>query len=266
MLAAEACISAWRCWRKMGEEESGGGLVSVVIPAYNEQRRIGGACRAVREYFRQMMRPCEILVVNDGSTDATGEIIREMSSEFDNLRRIDIPVNRGKGLSVKTGVLSSRGDTILVTDADLSTPITEVSKLFKCLENGYDLAIGSRGLRVSLVSKHQPFWREYSGKIFNVIMRCMLPLQIRDTQCGFKLFRGDAARDIFRRQTVDGFCFDAEILLIGQEMGFRIIEVPVVWYNSDHTTVRFSREAVRMFSDLVRIRRNERMGLYGRPR
>lgn len=237
-------------------------LISVVVPAYNESRRIAGTCTGISAYLKEAGAKHEILVVDDGSTDGSLDVLSDLCAKEKNVRFISLEKNMGKGRSVKEGVLQSRGDRILVTDADSSTPITELSKLSKKLDSGYSIAIGSRAIAGSEVRRHQPLYREYSGKSFNLLVRIILSLRIRDTQCGFKLFRRDAAEKIFARQKLDGFAFDVELMHIACKMGYGIAEVPVVWSNSDSTSVDLIKEPLKMFYDLFRIWRNEKRGDY----
>ena len=198
----------------------------------------------------------ELLVVDDGSRDATASVVEKLQETHPSVRLLRNPGNRGKGYAIRHGMLEARGEWILYTDADLSTPIAEIAKLYAAaVEQKADVAIGSRALNRALVEVHQPVFREYSGRFFNLVMRTVTGLQFRDTQCGFKLFRAEAARQIFPRQKQDGFSFDVEDLVIAKKLGLRAIEVPVRWANVEGTKVRLS-QGLKSFTDLVQIRRD----------
>ncbi len=200
----------------------------------------------------------EVIVVDDGSRDGTSGVVREFAKANGNLRLVKNPGNRGKGYAVRNGMLEAKGEWILYTDADLSTPITEIEKLCRAAsEQGAGVAIGSRAVDRSLVEVHQPALRELSGRAFNLVMRMVTGLPFRDTQCGFKLFRADAARQIFSRQKQEGFSFDVEDLLIAKKLGVRAVEVPVRWANVEGTKVRLS-QGMMSFVDLVKIRMDHR--------
>jgi dolichyl-phosphate beta-glucosyltransferase len=234
--------------------------LSVVIPAYNEEQRLPGTLDRILSYVDQSPLPvAEILVVDDGSRDRTAELVEQRAGI---VRLVRNPGNRGKGYAVRNGMLAAAGDWILSTDADLSAPIEELAKLFSAArrENAV-VAIGSRALDRKLVKVHQPMMREFSGRAFNVVMRMVTRLPFRDTQCGFKLFRQDAARKIFSRQKEEGFSFDVEDLVIARALGLRSIEVPVEWSNVEGTKVSLS-QGMKSFADLVRIRGRAVRGNY----
>ena len=195
----------------------------------------------------------EIVVVDDGSEDGTAEAA-ESSFDAPACRLLQNPKNAGKGASVRRGMLAARGDVRLFSDADLSTPIDELPRLLQALESGFDIAVGSRALRDSRVEVHQPLYRETMGKIFNLIVQVVVLSGIKDTQCGFKLFRREAAESVFARQGLDGWCFDVEVLALARRLGFSIAEVPVRWLNSPATRLMVFRDSLRMFLDLFRIR------------
>ncbi|MBN2251910.1 MAG: glycosyltransferase family 2 protein [Candidatus Altiarchaeota archaeon] len=236
--------------------------VSVVVPAYREEKRIEETCRKIAGFFGEQKLSYEIIVVDDGSRDNTAGILEGCMKKDPALKVLQNEINRGKGYSVKRGILEASGGFILFTDADLSTPLEESDKLLGFLQKGFDVAIGSRALPGSDVRVHQPFYREYSGRIFNFMVRLMTSIGLKDTQCGFKCFRKNAAKNIFSRQTLDGFSFDVEDLYIAKKLGYRIKEVPVVWLNSGSTTVSFIKDAIQMFTDLLRIRINDHRGKY----
>lgn len=228
--------------------------VSVVIPAWNEEKRIGKTMQMIRNYFEQKGIAYEIVVPDDGSTDKTREVAKR------NGRAEVIPLtHRGKGHAVREGVKRASGEFILVTDADLSTPIEEFDHL-KAV--GADVAIGSRALPGATFGARQPRYREIGGRILNAFIRLTVLPGIKDTQCGFKLFRAASAKEIFRRTTIDGFGFDIEALFIARTLGYRISEIPIRWSNDDRTKVRPFRNGITMLADLIRIRLNNLKGKY----
>ena len=240
--------------------------ISVVIPAYNEERRLPPTLERVADYFRHFGRQAEILVVNDGSRDATFAVAQALGEKLGGpgveFRVLENPGNQGKGYSVRHGMLEARGDWALFSDADLSAPIEELPKLLEAVKKGaYDGAVGSRALDRSLVGIHQPAFRELTGRTFNLGVRVLAGLPYRDTQCGFKLFTRQAAQAIFRRQRLTRFGFDVEILYIAKKLGLRIVETPVRWNDVEGTTVGMLAGA-DAFVDLARVRWNDLRGLY----
>lgn len=243
--------------------------LSVVIPAFNEEERLVPTLARVFDYLSERGYPFEVIVVDDGSTDRTLDLARRFAEGKDNLHVVSNGTNRGKGFSVRRGVEEAAGEYILFSDADLSTPIEELDRLFPpVLEGGVDIAIGSRSLRGSDVRVHQPWYRELMGKIFNKIVRIFTLRGFKDTQCGFKLFSGEAAREVFALQRVEGFSFDVEALYLARKAGRRITEVPVTWYNSPRSRVSIVGDPARMFLDVLRIRIDDLRGRYrpGAPR
>ncbi|MGQ9633456.1 MAG: dolichyl-phosphate beta-glucosyltransferase [Bryobacteraceae bacterium] len=238
--------------------------ISIVIPAYNEEQRLGSTLDAILSFLNQRTtRSAEILVVDDGSRDGTARVVEQYSAVHPQIRLLRNPGNRGKGYSVRHGVLESRGEWILFTDADLSAPIEELDKLFDAVRrNQADIAIGSRAVDRSLIQIHQSRFRETAGRIFNLFLRLLTGLPFLDTQCGFKLYRRRAAQEIFRRQRLERFGFDAEVLYIARRLGFRCVEVPVRWSHSPGTKVRMLRDSLDMFLDLLRVRWNDLLGRY----
>jgi dolichyl-phosphate beta-glucosyltransferase len=238
---------------------------SFIIPAYNESVRIQPTLHALLRYTQEQNWESEILVVNDGSTDDTAEIVREYNRAHPQIRLVENPGNRGKGYSVRNGMLHARGDICLFTDADLSSPVTEAHKLFEAIDQGADIAIGSRWLRVELQTERQPLYRQAFGRIFNLAQRAILGLRFVDTQCGFKAFRRDAAQRIFPLQRIERWGFDPEILYLAQRAGLRVDEVPVLWAHSEGTRLHPFRDGLRMFGELLRIRWNAMTGEYAGP-
>jgi dolichyl-phosphate beta-glucosyltransferase len=229
-------------------------FLSVVVPAYNEERRIGTTLDKISRYLTKQGYEHEIIVINDGSADRTGSVVADIKKKHPKINILETAVNMGKGHAVRSGMLHARGEYILFSDADLSTPIEEVEKLLQWIRNGYDIAIASRGLAESVIQARQPWYRETMGKIFNKFVRFLLMPDFRDTQCGFKCFRHNVAKQIFSRQTLNGFSFDVEVLWLAQAMGYRIKEVPASWYNEKQSRVHPIIDAGRMLADLVRLR------------
>lgn len=239
--------------------------LSIVVPAYNEASRLPGTLVAIRDYFALQRVPdaeIEILVVDDGSTDATASLVREMMRELPSLRLIANGRNRGKGYSVRRGMLEAHGPIALFTDADLSTPIDEWQKLNTAIQAGNDIAIGSRAMDRSLISVHQSRFREIAGIIFNGFVRLIVGLSFEDTQCGFKAFVLPRSRIVFEQQRIEEFGFDPEILFLAKRHGLRAVEVPVRWAHDSATKVRVVRDSLRMFEDLLYIRWNWLLGRY----
>ncbi len=219
---------------------------------------------AVLDYLhKREFASIEVLVVNDGSRDETARVVSDYASRHPEVRLLENPGNRGKGYSVRHGMLEAKGDWILFTDADLSAPIGELDKLLDAArERGAQVAIGSRALDRSLITVHQSAFRENAGRIFNLCMRIVTGLPFWDTQCGFKLFEARAARDVFRRQKLDGFSFDVEALFLARKLGYRSIEVPVRWSHAEGTKVSMFSDSLRMFADLFQVRWNHLRGRY----
>jgi len=237
--------------------------ISIIIPAYNEEKRLPAALKQVIGYLQRGKWPfAEVLVVDDGSVDGTVQVAERMQAEFPALRVLRNPGNRGKGYAVRHGMLECRGEWALFTDADLSAPIEELDKLWQATEKaGADVAVGSRALDRRLIGVHQSWFRENAGRLFNLVMRIITGLPFRDTQCGFKLFEAGAAREIFKRQMLDGFGFDVEVLFIGRRLGYREIEVPVRWNDVAGTKVSTWR-GVAAFLDPLLVRWHQIRGQY----
>jgi len=236
--------------------------LSIIIPAYNEERRIGETLKAILAYMAQQPYSVEVIVVDDGSQDATAEVVAPFCREKSQVQLQQNGRNRGKGFSVRRGFSQARGDYLLFSDADLSTPIEEVEKLLVRLHNSYDIAIGSRALPESCVEVHQPWYREKMGRLFNVMVQALVLRGIRDTQCGFKCFTREATVEIAPRMTRERFGFDVEMLYLAHVLGYRVCEVPVVWRNSAQTRVHAVRDSASMIADLLSIRWNHLRGRY----
>ncbi len=228
-------------------------FLSVIIPAYNEEARLGPTLDAVMAFLKRCSYRSEIVVVDDGSSDRTSEVAQQKLSGFAHQIMKNNP-NLGKGGSVKKGMLAGKGKFLLFTDADLSTPIEEIEKVLKALEKGYDIVLGSRALPDSNVEIKQNVLRQSMGKIFNLFARALAFQNIKDSQCGFKCFKRQAAQDLFSRQKLMGFGFDAEIVFLAQRLKYRILEMPVIWRNSPNSRVHVIKDSLNMFLDLFRIR------------
>jgi dolichyl-phosphate beta-glucosyltransferase len=228
--------------------------LSVVIPAYNEEKRLPQTLAVVLDFLKKQSYASEIIVSDDGSQDRTVALAEGSLKGFSHQILI-ASQHRGKGHAVRQGMLAAHGARILFTDADLSTPIEEVTKFLSCLEKDQDVVIGSRALPDSKVEIHQNFFREAMGKAFNFIARMWTFKGIHDSQCGFKCFRREAARRLFSLQKLDGFSFDVEIVFLAQKLGLRLLELPVIWRNSAQSRVQVLRDPLLMFWDVLRIRR-----------
>ncbi len=237
--------------------------ISIVIPAYNEQSRLPDTVRRIEQYLDSAgWEFHEIVIVDDGSTDNTVAVAEEFARANPNIRVLRNPVNRGKGYSVRRGMLDARAEWRLLTDADLSAPIEELDKLYKAvMERGAAIAIGSRALDRSLIGVHQPGFRETAGRMFNAVMRLATGLKIADTQCGFKLFRADITQDVFSRQRLERFGFDVEVLYIAHRRGLEILEVPVRWNHMEGSKVGMLT-GLRAFGELAEVRMNSLLGRY----
>jgi dolichyl-phosphate beta-glucosyltransferase len=237
--------------------------LSIVIPSFNEELRLPETLSRISAYIRASRRPTEVIVVDDGSTDRTAAVANSFRGEIERLRVLANNENRGKGYSVRHGMMEARGRIVLFTDADLSAPIEEADKLLAPLADN-DVAIGSRALNRSLISVRQSVFREYAGIIFNFIVRAILRLPFVDTQCGFKAFRREPCRVIFQQQRIERFGFDPELLYLARHHGLRSVEIPVRWAHSPATKVSMWRDSVQMFADVFIIRWNAMMGRYPR--
>jgi dolichyl-phosphate beta-glucosyltransferase len=238
-------------------------LISIIIPAYNEGARIGATLDKILAYLTQRgWGDAEIIVVNDGSYDNTVEMVRECAAKNPGVRLLENPGNRGKGYSVRSGMLHAEGETLLFSDADLSSPIEEASKLFAAIAAGSDIAIGSRWLQSELQTQKQPLYRQLLGRVFNLLLRIILGLKFKDTQCGFKAFTRRSAQVIFPRQQIERWGFDPELLFLARKFGFRVTEVPVAWAHREGTRINPLRDGIRMFGEILKIRWNALSGKY----
>ena len=239
--------------------------LSIVVPAYNEGVRLGKSLRAIVNYLNDYASGAEVIVVDDGSTDDTAETARRELAEAKDLRTsvISYQSNLGKGRAVRLGLLASRGEISLFTDADLSTPIEEMPKLIDPIRNGeYDLTFGSRALDRSLIGTHQPWRREQGGKVFNLVVRTLTGMPFWDTQCGFKAFNMTKFRPLLDLMQIERFGFDVEFLYVAHLHGLRLKEIPVRWNNDERSKVSVVRDSARMFKEVTEIRRNAKRGVY----
>ena len=240
--------------------------LSIVIPAFHESSRIGGPLNTILEYISKTGLNAEVIVVDDGSTDATSEVAKQALATMPNVDStvVKYEPNRGKGFAVKTGLLAAKADIALFTDADLSTPIDEMPKLVDPIRSGsFDVTFGSRAMDRTLIGTHQPWRREQGGKVMNLIIRKMSGLNFQDTQCGFKAFSMPRFRPLLDLMTIDRFGFDVEFLFVAQYNGLRLSEIPVRWNDVEGSKVSVLRDTRRMISELAQIRRNAKQGVYG---
>jgi len=235
---------------------------SVVIPAYNEGARLGATLSRVLAYIHSQRWDAEVIVVNDGSRDNTADIIRSFAAEDPIVQLVDNPGNRGKGYSVRNGMLHAKGKFVLFSDADLSSPIEEAPKLLQALFAGADIAIGSRWLRAETQTQRQPLIRQIFGRIFNLLLRLTLGLTFKDTQCGFKAFKQSAVRAIFPHQKIERWAFDPEVLFLARKLGFKTVEIPVLWGHSGGTRIHPIIDGSKMFMEMLRIRWYSLSGKY----
>lgn len=241
--------------------------LSIVVPAYNEGARLGKSLRAIVVYLNEYAEESELIVVDDGSTDNTAAAAREELSDSQNVHTsvISYQSNLGKGRAVRLGLLATRAEIALFTDADLSTPITETPRLIEPIQRGdCDLAFGSRALDRSLIGVHQPWRREQGGRVFNLAVRLATGLPFWDTQCGFKAFRMNVCRPLIEGATIDRFGFDVELLYVAYRAGLRLKEIPVRWDHAEGSKVNVASDSVRMLSEVARIRQQARRGVYDR--
>ncbi len=235
---------------------------SIIIPAYNESQRITATLDKVLAHLAQEKWDAEVLVVNDGSRDDTADIIRGYAAKHSSVRLVENPGNRGKGYSVRNGMQQAQGEVLLFSDADLSSPIYEARKLFEALDAGADVAIGSRWLASETQTERQPLYRQFFGRLFNLMLRVVLGLPFKDTQCGFKAFNRRAADAIFPKQRIERWGFDPELLFLAKKFGFTTREVPVEWAHDERSKISPIRDGLAIFSEMLRIRWNDVRGRY----
>lgn len=238
---------------------------SFVVPAYNESERLAVSLPKIFDYVRQRQLQSEVIVVNDGSTDDTAAVVRGFMQLNPDVRLVENPGNRGKGYSVRNGMLHAQGDVVMFTDADLSSPIYEAEKLFAALQQGADVAIGSRWLRAELQTERQPWYRQLYGRLFNLALRITLGLKFRDTQCGFKAFTREAAQTIFTRQRIERWGFDPELLFLANKFKLRTAEVAVEWAHDHRSKISPLRDGIKMGVEMLAVRWNDLKGLYKHP-
>jgi glycosyltransferase involved in cell wall biosynthesis len=235
-------------------------LLSIIIPAYNEEQRLPESLAQVADFVGAQSYPIEVIIIDNNSTDATGQIAQDFASEFSYVRAMVQP-RQGKGAAVQTGMLAGRGEYLIVCDADFSMPVEEIRKFVPPAQNGYDVAIASREVpgarRIG-----EPEYRHLMGRMFNLIVRVLAIPRIQDTQCGFKAFRREVAQTIFQRQTIDGWGFDVEVLFIALRRGYDIIEIPITWVYKPQSRVNPIRDSVNMFLETLRVRLNGWRGIY----
>jgi glycosyltransferase involved in cell wall biosynthesis len=248
-----------------GPESGAAPKYSIVIPAYNESARIPATLESVVECIRARGWDAEVLVVNDGSTDTTAEVVRSIAQKAPEVRMLENPGNRGKGYSVRSGMLQARGQIVLFTDSDLSAPIEEAERLFAAISEGADIAIGSRWLDRDRQTQRQPLYRQFFGRCFNFVTRSVMGLRFADTQCGFKAFTRTAAQTVFQLQTIERWGFDPEILFIALKRGFWVIEVPVSWAHDERSRVSYLKDGIKMLQELAIVRWNALRGRYDKP-
>jgi glycosyltransferase involved in cell wall biosynthesis len=237
---------------------------SIVIPAYNESARIQATLESVVACIRERGWQAEVIVVNDGSSDTTAEMVRAFARNAPEVRLMENPGNRGKGYSVRSGILQALGEVVMFTDSDLSAPIEEAERLFAAIAEGADIAIGSRWLESGRQTHRQPLYRQFFGRCFNAVTRAVMGLPFADTQCGIKAFTRAAAQAVFQLQTIERWGFDPEILFIALKRGLRVVEVPVSWAHDERTRMSYLKDGITMLEEIATIRWNALRGRYGK--
>jgi glycosyltransferase involved in cell wall biosynthesis len=235
---------------------------SIVIPAFNESGRIPATLESVISCIRARNWDAEVIVVNDGSTDKTAEVVRKIAANAPEVRLMENSCNRGKGYSVRAGMLAARGAVVLFTDSDLSAPVEEAERLFAAIQNGADIAIGSRWLERDRQTSRQPLYRQFFGRCFNGVTRLVMNLPFADTQCGFKAFTRAAAQTVFQLQTIERWGFDPEILFIAILRGYWVVEVPVSWAHDERSRMSYIKDGMKMLEEIAIIRWNALTGRY----
>lgn len=237
---------------------------SIVIPAFNESGRIPATLESILACIRSRGWQAEVIVVNDGSTDSTAQVVREIARRAPEVRLVENPGNHGKGYSVRNGMMQAQGEVVMFTDSDLSAPIEEAELLFDAIQKGADIAIGSRWLERGRQTHRQPLYRQIFGRCFNGVTRMVMRLPFADTQCGFKAFTRSAAQTVFQLQTIERWGFDPEILFIALKRGFHVVEVPVSWAHDERTRMSYLKDGMKMLEELLIIRWNALLGRYNR--
>jgi len=237
---------------------------SIVIPAFNESARIPATLKEVVSCVREHHWNAEVIVVNDGSTDATAQVVLDFARSAPEVRLVENPGNRGKGYSVRSGMLQALGEVVMFTDADLSAPMDEAERLFAAIAAGADIAIGSRWMEKGRQTHRQPLYRQFFGRCFNAVTRGVMGLHFADTQCGFKAFTRAAAQTVFQLQTIERWGFDPEILFIALKCGYRVVEVPVSWGHDERTRMSYLKDGIKMLEEIATIRWNAFRGRYGK--
>ncbi|NQV09517.1 glycosyltransferase family 2 protein [Candidatus Woesearchaeota archaeon] len=232
--------------------------ISVVVPAYNEEKRIGLTLKKIIKYLGSNFKKYEVIVVDDCSKDGTSDV----ASKFKNVKILRNKINRGKGYSVKKGILNSKYPLVLFSDSDLATPIEELKKFLLYIKDGYDIVIASRNLKESNIVVKQSVIRQLMGKTFPILVNIITFMRFKDTQCGFKLFRTEVGKNIMSLQTLNRFSFDVEILFIAKKNGYKIKEAPVVWIDKAGSTVNPLKDSIKMLIDLFIVRYNNLLGKY----
>lgn len=235
-------------------------FLTIIIPAYNEEFRLPRTLPKVAEFAEAQEFEVEVLVVDDGSIDDTAKVVEEFAAEHPCIRLVRAE-HRGKGHAVKVGMLQAKGEYAFLCDADLAMPITEIPKFLPPVQNGYQVAIGSREGE-GAVRYDEPAYRHVMGRVFNWLVKIMAVPGFEDTQCGFKCFHRSAMIDLFSHQTIDGFGFDVEVLYVAQKRGYNIVEVPIHWYYQAESKVHPIKDTIRMVRDMMQVRWNDRQGLY----
>jgi len=237
-------------------------FLSVIIPAYNEEKRLPKTINEIFDYLSKKNFSFEVIVVNDGSKDKTAEIVKELMKKYPNLKLIDNKENKGKGAAVRQGMLEAQGKFRLFSDADHSTPISEIEKFLPEFEKGADVVIASRDIKGAILDPPQPLFRRFVGEGFKILRKIVLDLwEIQDTQCGFKCFKAEVVEKIFSKCKINRFAFDPEILILAKRAGYKIKEIPVYWRNDPESKVKF-KSIFNMAKDLFKIRLNLILGKY----
>jgi glycosyltransferase involved in cell wall biosynthesis len=235
---------------------------SIVIPAFNESARIPATLASVVACIRERGWSAEVIVVNDGSRDRTAELVGDFAKQAPEVRLVENPGNRGKGYSVRSGILQALGEVVMFTDSDLSSPMEEAERLFAAIEQGADIAIGSRWLDKGRQTHRQPLYRQFFGRCFNAVTRAVMGLPFADTQCGFKAFTRHSAQTVFQLQTIERWGFDPEILFIAIKRGLRVVEVS--WAHDERTRMSYLKDGMKMLEEIAIIRWNALRGRYGK--